>query len=91
MTRLRTLSLSACDISDEGLVRAAGALGHLETLHLGQCGKITDASLRALSEKCQGIEYIDLYGCGKISRTGLNTVMNMPAMKSMNLGLWHLR
>ena len=91
MSNLRTLSLSACDISDQGLVRIANSLTHLVTLNLGQCSKISDESLKVVSEKCTLIEYIDLYGCGGISRAGLNLILQMPNMKSLNLGLWHLR
>ncbi|CAG7837990.1 unnamed protein product [Allacma fusca] len=90
-SHLRTLSMSACDISDEGLIRVAASLPLLETLNIGQCGSITDASLKVIGEKCQELKYIDLYGCGKITPGGLAHAMKLPKLRNLNLGLWHLR
>ena len=91
MTNLTSLSLSACEISDTGLCRIAQALPLLHTLNLGQCAKITDSSLQCIADKCPKLKYIDLYGCPNITPQGLNLLMTMAHMKTLNLGLWHLR
>jgi len=83
---LKTLSLSACDIEDEALIGIH--MGRLETLNLGQCAKITDKGLESICEKCPKLKYIDLYGCSRISTKGLETLMKMPSLKDVNLGLW---
>jgi len=88
LTNIRTLSLSATEIGDSGLIQLANVLTHLTVLNLGQCTKITDESLKVIAEKCTRIEFIDLYGCTNISRQGLNLILQMPRIKKLNLGLW---
>ncbi|ODM95388.1 F-box/LRR-repeat protein 14 [Orchesella cincta] len=83
---LRTLSLSACDISDSALM--AVDLGALETLNLGQCRKLSDLGLRAIAEKCTRLKYIDLYGCSGVSTKGIEAIMGLSTLKHVNLGLW---
>lgn len=83
---LRTLSLSACDISDKSFMPLD--LGQLETLNLGQCRKITDVGLRAIAEKCAGLKYIDLYGCSGVTTKGIDAIMGIKTLKNMNFSLW---
>lgn len=85
---LRTLSLSACDISDTALM--AVDLGALETLNLGQCRKITDVGLKAIAEKCARLRYIDLYGCSGVTTKGIEAIMRLETLKHVNLGLWKI-
>lgn len=88
---LRSLSLSACSITDEGLDRISKSLHDLQTLNIGQCARVTDVGLKALGENCLNLKAIDLYGCTKISAQGLNQVMKLPKLATLNLGLWHVR
>uniref|UniRef100_T1J4F5 Uncharacterized protein n=1 Tax=Strigamia maritima TaxID=126957 RepID=T1J4F5_STRMM len=85
---LRSLSMSACHISDEGLLRIARTVPELNTLNVGQCHRITDRSLIAISENLTGLQSIDLYGCTKITTVGLERIMQLPQLNSLNLGLW---
>lgn len=87
---LRSLSLSACRLSDEGLERVA-RLSHLETLNIGQCARVTDRGLRALAGGLHQLRAIDLYGCTGITPLGLDHVMQLPHLRVLNLGLWHVR
>lgn len=87
---LRTLSLSACDIGDGALLGLPVNMEQLETLNLGQCDKISDMGIGAISEKCPNLRYIDLYGCSAISTKGLKDIMAMPLLKNVNLGLWKI-
>lgn len=88
---LRSLSLSACSITDEGLDRISKSLHDLQTLNIGQCSRVTDVGLKALGEHSLNLKAIDLYGCTKITAQGLNKIMGLPKLATLNLGLWHVR
>lgn len=89
--QLRSLSLSACSITDEGLDRVAKTLQELQTLNIGQCARVTDTGLKSLAEHSVNLKAIDLYGCTKITAQGLNKIMSLPKLATLNLGLWHVR
>ncbi|XP_049814989.1 F-box/LRR-repeat protein 14 [Schistocerca nitens] len=88
---LRSLSLSACQISDEGVCRVAETLHDLETLNIGQCNRITDKGLTTIAESLRHLRCIDLYGCTRITTQGLERIMRLPQLSTLNLGLWHVR
>ena len=87
---LKSLSLSSCQISDEGLERLT-KMHHLEVLNVGQCSKITDKGLEMLANELVNLQSIDLYGCTKITPKGIDIIMKLPKLKSVNLGLWLVR
>ncbi|GBP94593.1 hypothetical protein EVAR_9478_1 [Eumeta japonica] len=87
---LRSLSLSACRVTDEGLERVA-RLRQLETLNIGQCSRVTDRGLRALGDALLQLRAIDLYGCTGITTHGLEYIVRLPHLKVLNLGLWLVR
>ncbi|KAJ1524131.1 hypothetical protein ONE63_010662 [Megalurothrips usitatus] len=87
---LRSLSLSACPVTDEGIKRIARVLADLDTLNIGQCHHITDDGLQAVAEACVHLQYIDLYGCIGISRAAMESLMKMPKLATINLGLGHV-
>ena len=86
---LRSLSLNACNISDDGIQRVVTALHDLTTLNIGQCSKISDRSLGLISTKLRHLTTIDLYGCTQITTVGLEKIMQLPSLSTLNLGLWH--
>lgn len=88
---LKSLSLNHCQITDDGLARIAKSLHDLETLNIGQCHRITDKGLQLLAEYLQNLTAIDLYGCTQISAKGLETIMKIPKLAKLNLGLWLVR
>lgn len=90
LSGLRSLSLSACRLTDEGLEHVA-RLSQLETLNIGQCTRITDRGLRALGEGLLYLKAIDLYGCTCITPQGLEDIVKLPRLSVLNLGLWHVR
>ncbi|XP_013777537.1 F-box/LRR-repeat protein 14-like [Limulus polyphemus] len=85
---LRSLSLNACPISDEGLSRVARTLSDLHTLNIGQCCRVTDKGLSHIAENLHHLQCIDLYGCTKITTVGLEKIMQIPNLGVLNLGLW---
>jgi F-box/leucine-rich repeat protein 14 len=87
---LKSLSLSSCQISDEGLEKLA-KMKDLQVLNVGQCSKITDKGLEVLANELINLNSIDLYGCTKISSKGIEIIMKLPKLKSVNLGLWLVR
>ncbi|XP_052778928.1 F-box/LRR-repeat protein 14-like [Mya arenaria] len=89
MFSLRHLSLGTCNITDEGLLRVVNTLHEIITLDIGQCGQITDKSLCAIGEKWKHLKSIDLYGCTRITTFGLEKIMKLPCLNTLNLGLWH--
>ncbi|KAL0278974.1 UNVERIFIED_CONTAM: hypothetical protein PYX00_000632 [Menopon gallinae] len=88
---LKSLSLNACNISDDGIVKIANTLQDLETLNIGQCSKITDKALHTIADSLKQLKCIDLYGCTKITTVGLERIMKLPRLTTLNLGLWHVR
>lgn len=88
---LRSLSLSACQITDEGLLRVAKTLHELETLNIGQCARVTDKGLFTVAESLKHLRCIDLYGCTRITTAGIQSIMKLPQLAILNLGLWHIR
>ncbi|KAH7938436.1 hypothetical protein HPB49_023555 [Dermacentor silvarum] len=86
--QLRSLSLNACPVSDDGIGRVARSLGDLQTLHLGQCGRVTDKGLSLIADHLKQLRCIDLYGCIKITTVGLEKLMQLPNLGVLNLGLW---
>ncbi|KAJ8680894.1 hypothetical protein QAD02_016681 [Eretmocerus hayati] len=86
---LKSLSLSACPISDEGICKIAKTQQELETLHIGQCSRLTDKSVFTIIESMPHLKCIDLYGCTRISKFGLDKIDQLRI--SLNLGLWQER
>lgn len=89
--QLKSLSLSACQISDDGINRIARTLHDLDTLNIGQCSRITDRGLALIGDHLKNLRCIDLYGCTKITTVGLERIMQLPQLAVLNLGLWHKR
>ncbi|XP_065200656.1 F-box/LRR-repeat protein 14-like [Planococcus citri] len=89
---LRCLSLTACPVSDEGICKLAKALSDLEVLNIGQCTRITDQSLFAISESFKNLKCVDLYGCSKISTDARqDAAAKLPSRCILNLGLWPVK
>lgn len=87
---LKSLSLSSCQITDEGLEKLT-RMRDLQVLNVGQCSKITDKGLEMLGNELLNLQSIDLYGCTSITTKGIDIIMKLPKLKSVNLGLWHKR
>lgn len=87
---LKSLSMSACPISDEGISKIAKTQQDLETLHIGQCSRLTDKSIVIIVDNMPRLRCIDLYGCTKISKFSLEKILKLPLI-SLNLGLWQER
>ena len=87
---LRKISFSGCNnISDEGLGKLVEGIPELTTLNIGQCIKVTDRGLRLIAHNLRSLNCIDLYGCTKITTIGLEHIMQIPTLRTLNLGLWH--
>lgn len=89
--QLRSLSLNHCQITDEGITRIAKSLHDLEILNIGQCNKVTDKGLQTLAEHLQNLVAIDLYGCTGLTPQAIDTIMKLPKLAKVNLGLWLVR
>jgi F-box/leucine-rich repeat protein 14 len=86
---LQSLSFCSCDISDFGIEQIVQTLHSLTTLNIGQCTRITDRSLLLISTHMGQLTSIDLYGCNNITTSGLEKIMKLPSLSTLNLGLWH--
>lgn len=89
--QLRSLSLDHCQITDEGITRIAKSLQDLEVLNIGQCNKVTDKGLQSIAEYLKNLVAIDLYGCTGLTPQAIDTVMKLPKLAKVNLGLWLVR
>lgn len=58
LSSLKQLSMSACHVSDEGLIRLAHSLLDLQTLNIGQCSRITDRSIQAVADHLRNLRCI---------------------------------
>ena len=88
---LRNLSICACAISDEGLNKVVRTAHDMTTLNIGQCSRVTDKGLGLIGDHLKNLENIDLYGCTRITTVGLERIMQLPKLNTLNLGLWHKR
>jgi len=86
---LTSLSMSSCQVTDQGIARLAPHMKNLNTLNIGQCVKLTDRAVQTISEEIKSLRSIDLYGCTKISSEGLKVLNKCENLKVVNLGLWH--
>ena len=86
--RLKTLSLSACRISDDGLAQIASSLPELEVLHIGQCSRVTDKGVARIADNLRHLTSIDLYGCTRVSTLGKDCLAKLPRLKTLNVGLF---
>ena len=87
---LRSLSLVACKISDEGISKICKTLADLHVLNIGQCSSLTDISLHHIGARLRNLEAMDLYGCNEISHQALHTLrLSSPNLKDINFNLWH--
>ncbi|XP_074597929.1 F-box/LRR-repeat protein 14-like [Brevipalpus obovatus] len=85
---LRDLSLNSCSITDRGLVKLSQSLTLLETLNIGQCNKITDGSIFAITDNCRKLVAIDLYGCNLVTTAGYQRILELPELKYANTDIW---
>lgn len=50
-----------------------------------------DKSLGLVADNLKNLSSIDLYGCTKITTVGLEKIMQLKRLTTLNLGLWHKR
>jgi len=90
---LRSLNLRSCrNITDQGIAYVAG-VGRvsgsgtllLERLCLQDLQKLTDNSLRCISQGLQMLHSLNLSFCASITDAGLKFVAQMPALNELNL------
>ena len=87
---LRSLSMTTCAVTDQGLERLAGgkAGASLEELNVGQCVTLTDAGLKAVGDKMKSLRVLDLYGCAKISEAAIGRVRTqLPRLERLKMEL----
>jgi len=61
LSSLKQLSMSACHVSDDGLIRLAHSLLDLQTLNIGQCSRITDRSIQAVADHLRNLRCIGYF------------------------------
>ena len=87
---LRSLSLVACKITDDGISKICKTLADLHVLNIGQCSGLTDVSLQHIGARLRHLEAMDLYGCNEISHQALDTLrLSCPNLTDINFNLWH--
>ncbi len=85
--QMQSLSLSACNISDEGLNKVVRSLHDLTTLNIGQCSRVSDRGLSLIADHIRNLHSIDLYGCTRITTVGLERITQLPKLSTLNLVL----
>jgi F-box/leucine-rich repeat protein 14 len=87
---MRSLSLSATNISDDGIEKLVRTTVELTKLDLGQCSRLTDVAIFKIAERLKGLTFIDLYGC-EVSAKGHDVLRQLPKLKTLNYNLWCVR
>ena len=87
MSGLRSLSITTCAVTDDGLGKMASSLKALEELNMGQCVAVTDRGVDVLADNMTSLRSLDIYGCPRVSQAVLKKVKRMPGMRRLNLEL----
>ena len=88
---LTNLNLRSCwQVTDNGISALAGAgtSSHalpLHTLVLQDCQKLSDESLRYISEGLRSLQYLNLSFCASITDSGMKCLARMATLKELNL------
>lgn len=98
LTKLKYLSIARSgSISDMGLWWLTGQCKHsnsgndeLEHLNLDHCSKITDASLRFISEGLHNIRVLSLSNCKELTDTGFSNFASMKFLKDLDLSFTNI-
>lgn len=93
LSKLKTLNLRSCrQVSDAGIANLCGLddLPHpaalsLENLSLQDCQKLSDDSLRYISQKLPNLRSINLSFCVSVTDTGLKSLAKMASLEEINL------
>lgn len=97
LSKIKDLNLRSCwQVSDVGLSYLAGLSAPpdtpaplhprmLEYLNLQDCQKLTDASLRYISQGLDKIRMLNLSSCANISDSGMKSLARMSSLASLNL------
>lgn len=93
LKRIRSLNLRSCwQISDHGIGHLTGINSQpntgaktLEEISLQDCQKLTDESLKHISEGLSNIQKINLSFCVSVTDTGLKSLSRIPTLQELNL------
>ena len=93
LRHLKSLNLRSCrHVSDSGIAHLAAVSSqqiqgtlHLECLVLQDCQKLTDFSLKYVSEGLVNLKSINLSFCGSVTDTGLRYLSKMSSLRELNL------
>ena len=87
--QLTNLTMRNCAITDDGLAKFVRSAPDIAVLNIGQCGHVTDSSLVLIARYLQRLEWIDLYGCPRVSAVGLEALTRLPRFRGYNMDLCH--
>jgi len=93
LKKIRSLNLRSCwQISDHGIGHLTGLNSQpntgaktLEEISLQDCQKLTDESLKHISEGLPNIQRINLSFCVSVTDTGLKSLSRLPCLRDLNL------
>ena len=73
---LENLTLSHCNICDDGLIitKEADKLKYLKQLDFSDNSNITEESIINVAKRCQNLEDINIHGCDKLTDTSLFSI-----------------
>jgi len=93
LSKLKTLNLRSCrQVSDAGIANLCGmddlpnpASLSLQSLSLQDCQKLSDDSLRYISQKMPNLKSINLSFCVSVTDTGLKSLAKIASLEEINL------
>ena len=88
LRRLRRLKLRSCwQVSDAGVMSLTSATPGppLEELHLQDCQRVSDNSLRHISQGLGSLTSLNLSFCANISDSGMKSLSKISSLRTLNL------
>ncbi|KAL7553503.1 hypothetical protein ACHAWF_016778 [Thalassiosira exigua] len=83
---MTALNLRGCrGVDDVGVAVVASAMPKLRHLDLGLCGRLTDASAKAIGEGCPNLRVLGLEGARGVTDGGLGTIANRTKLDAIDV------
>ncbi|CAF0942547.1 unnamed protein product [Adineta steineri] len=77
--------LRGINITDYGLIEFVQQYPSLRKIRVQNCSQLTDESICAIGKYCSRLMELDLTGCIKITDEGINSLRQLPYLRSLGL------
>jgi hypothetical protein len=85
MGKLRALSISYCNVKDDGLAGIATHCRQLRFLNMENCEQVSDSGVIAIAKRCHQLRLLNLTGCNIRNKSLFAIAENCHELTSINL------